>query len=247
MITKSEVKYIQSLGHKKFRDELNLFVAEGPKVVIELLNSPLLSIKSLYATPRWWQQHASLEARLPPEAAFEIGQADLQRISFLPAPNQVLGIFHQPEWPPVNPGGRVSLVLDGLQDPGNLGTILRVADWFGVTDIIASPESADVFNPKVVQSTMGSLGRVRVYYEELSAFLSRHPGIPGYATTLHGQPLASVGKIDEGLVFIGNESRGLSEALLQAADYHITIPGAGKAESLNAGVAAGIVLSWLLR
>lgn len=246
MITKSEVKYIQSLGHKKFRDELKQFIAEGPKVIIELLNSPDIALKSLYVTAAWRQEYSLLQDSLPAGAVIEIKEAELQRISFLSTPHQVLGVFYQPERRDLVPERRISLLLDGVQDPGNMGTLLRIADWFGIENIMASPESADIYNPKVVQSTMGSLGRVNVQYGDLPAFIKAHPGIPVYATTLNGQPLPAAGKIKEGLILIGNESRGISRDLLDAADYHITIPRYGRAESLNAGVAAGIVLSHLI-
>jgi TrmH family RNA methyltransferase len=244
MITRSEVKYIQSLGHKKFRDELKQFVAEGPKIVTELLGLPDSRVKAIYATAEWWQQQAPLRTRLTPEMAIEVKAEELERISFLTTPNQVLGVFQQPDRPVVTSlHNRVSLMLDGLQDPGNMGTIIRIADWFGVQHIIASKESADVYNPKVVQATMGSIARVQVLYEDLATFIGQHAGIPVYAATLGGQPLASVGKIKEGVVLIGNESKGINEDLLKAAQHKITIPGAGNAESLNAAVAAGIILS----
>jgi TrmH family RNA methyltransferase len=244
MITKSEVKYIQSLGHKKFRDELKQFVAEGPKIVIELLESPDCKVKAIYAMEEWWQQHSSLRARLATEGAVVVKAADLERISFLAAPNQVLGIFQQPALPEVTSfHNRVLLMLDGIRDPGNMGTLIRIADWFGIQYIIASKESADVYNPKVVQATMGSIARVHVLYEDLPAFLQQHTGIPVYAAMLDGQPVASVGKVKEGIILIGNESRGISGDLLQSVQHKITIPRAGGAESLNAAVAAGIILS----
>lgn len=244
MITRSEAKYIQSLGHKKFRDEEKLFVAEGPKIVAELADSMNSSIKTIYATKEWWQQQDALRARLPQEAAIEVTPAELERISFLTTPHQVLGIFRQRIAPSaMSFHSRVSLMLDGLQDPGNMGTIIRIADWFGVQQVIASKESADVYNPKVVQASMGSIARVHVLYEDLPAFLKNHAAIPVYAAALEGQPLASVGKLKEGIILIGNESKGVSEDLLKIAQHKITIPRIGEAESLNAAVATGIILS----
>ncbi|MBC8034233.1 MAG: RNA methyltransferase [Chitinophagaceae bacterium] len=247
MITKSEVKYIQSLGHKKFRDELNQFVAEGPKIVIELLNSPAILPKALYATSEWWRNNSTLRQSLSPEMAVEVKEQELERISSLTTPNQVLGVFHKMKQPP-NPSlqSRVSLMLDGIQDPGNMGTLVRLADWFGIGYIIAGIESADVYNPKVVQATMGSIARVQVLYRELSPFIRDCGAVPVYATTLDGAPLASYPKIKEGIVLIGNESKGIHPDLIAVATHKITIPRFGGAESLNAGVAAGIVLSHLL-
>lgn len=244
MITKSEVKYIQSLGHKKFRDELKQFVAEGSKIVIELLRSPHISLKAIYATEAWWLENASLRKDLPAEMVHEIKDAELERISFLSTPNQVLGIFSQPSLPSgISLKSRISLMLDGIQDPGNMGTIIRIADWFGIQNIIARKDTADVYNPKVVQATMGSIARVNVLYEDLIPFIKDHADIPVYATALDGEPLSSFGKIKEGILLVGNESKGIHQELLDAAKYRITIPRIGQAESLNAAVATGIVLS----
>lgn len=244
MITRSEVKYIQSLGHKKFRDELKQFVAEGPKIVAELAGSPVNIVNAIYGTAEWWRQQAALRSRLGADVAIEVKPEELERISFLTTPNQVLGIFRQPEIPEdISFHNRVSLMVDSLQDPGNMGTIIRIADWFGVQHIIASKDSADVYNPKVVQATMGSVARVQVVYEDLPVFLQQHTGIPVYAATLDGQPLSATGKIKEGIVLIGNESKGISGELLQLAACKITIPRKGAAESLNAAVATGIILS----
>lgn len=247
MITKSEVKYIQSLGHKKFRDEYKQFVAEGPKIITELLDAPDSGVKAIYGTAEWWQQHPSLRDRLPLEAVIEAKEEELARISSLSTPNQVLGIFYQQAAPAVTSlRDRISLMLDNLQDPGNMGTIIRIADWFGVQHIIASRESADIYNPKVVQATMGSIARVHVLYEDLPAFLEKHSNLPVYAATLGGDPLPSVGKIKEGFILIGNESKGINEDLLKATRHRITIPRVGAAESLNAAVATGIILSHII-
>lgn len=247
MITKSEVKYIQSLGHKKFRDEYQQFVAEGPKIITELLDAPGSRVKAIYGTAEWWQQQAHLRDRLPAEAVIEVREEELERISFLSTPNQVLGVFYQPAAPAATSlHNRVSLMLDNLQDPGNMGTIIRIADWFGVQHIIASRESADIYNPKVVQATMGSIARVHVLYEDLPAFLQKNTAVPVYAATLGGDPLPSVGKMKEGIILIGNESKGISKELLEFASCKITIPRVGAAESLNAAVASGIILSHII-
>lgn len=242
MIVKSQVKYIQSLGHKKLRDEEGVFIAEGPKLVNELLNAPNLSLVNLFAVEEWIKS-----IRLPniENEVIELSQSELERISFLTTPNQVLGIFRKPSFPDIKIKGKISLVLDNIQDPGNLGTIVRLADWFGVQQIICSEDSADVFNPKVVQATMGSISRIQVSYRLLTDFLEQHHDILRYAAMLEGEDITTMNPLGEGIIVIGNESRGINPDLLKMIDHKITIPKKGQAESLNAAVAAGILLSHL--
>ena len=137
-------------------------------------------------------------------------------------------------------------MLDTIQDPGNLGTIVRCADWFGVQQIICSRDCVDLYNPKVVQSTMGSISRVQVVYEDLSTFIHDHSPIPVYAATLKGNDVSKLPTITEGIILIGNESKGIEPELLSMVSHHITIPRKGNAESLNAAVATGIILSHLV-
>lgn len=240
-VSRSQVNYIQSLGHKKFRDEAGVFVAEGPKVVGELLGVPGMRCRQLYALGEWIASNA------PGVPAQEITQAELGRLSGLSTPNQVVAVFQKPVFaaPDFNEG--ITLVLDGIQDPGNLGTLIRTADWFGLAAVVCSPDSADVFNPKTIQSTMGSVGRVNVVYSDPVAVVSGCPGVPVYATALGGKDLFTMGRIDKGWIVIGNESKGIRPGLLGLATDLVTIPGAGRAESLNAAVAAGIVLAHLVK
>lgn len=239
MFVKSTVKYIQSLSHKKQRDADQVFVAEGPKLVEELLNSGTVRPKEIFATPEWAAEHARFK-----DIISVIDPANLERISFLATPNQVLGIFHKPAFPPATePPRGLTLLLDTIQDPGNMGTIIRTADWFGIDHIICSPECADAFSPKVVQSTMGSISRVHVEYAELTTYMELNPGIAVYAAALDGENIFEMGKVQEGFLLIGNESKGISPLLLARADHKITIPGAGRAESLNASVATAIILA----
>src|SRR5690349_12093028 len=149
MIVKSKVKYINSLGDKKQRDADRVFVAEGPKIINELLDEQSVFPVELFALKEWLDANETLGL-----AVHEIDEVLLSRLSFLSTPNNVVGIFRMPELPPLDLTNKLSLVLDGIQDPGNLGTIIRCADWFGVDQIICSKDSADVFNPKTVQSTM---------------------------------------------------------------------------------------------
>ena len=239
MVTKSQVKYIQSLGHKKFRDEEGVFVAEGPKIVGELLQAPNLRLRELYALKEW-------NGAPPHVQVTEVAPSELERLSGLSTPNQVLAVFGKPSFPPPDWGAGLCLVLDGIQDPGNLGTIVRIADWFGIGNIFASPDSADVFNPKAIQSTMGSIGRVNVVYGDPEAFLAKHPDLPLYAAVLEGQPLGEVGRVARGALVIGNESKGIRPGVMRLASRPITIPRVGQAESLNAAVATGIILSHMV-
>ena len=139
--------------------------------------------------------------------------------------------------------GKITLVLDTIQDPGNLGTIIRIADWYGVTDIICSDGCADMYNPKVVQSTMGSLGRVNVVYKDLLHWLQENKKVKIYSASLNGKAVQSLGRIKEGILIIGNEAHGISDEVMQLVNEKITIPKIGEAESLNAAVATGIILS----
>ncbi len=236
MISKNDVKYIQSLFHKKNRDAEGMFIAEGPKLVNDLLAGGL-QFKQLYALPAWAEQHPGLAA------VTIVTEADLERLSFLQTPNQVLAVLRKPALStcPVLQG-QVGLVLDGIQDPGNLGTILRIADWFGISEVIASDDTADLYNPKVVQATMGSIARVSVWYKQLDAWLATVT-VPVFGALLNGADIHYYGKIKEGLLVIGNEGRGIRPEVLPFIQQPLTIPGKGQAESLNAAVAAGIILS----
>ena len=245
MITRNQVKYIQSLGQKKCRDADHVFIAEGPKIVNELLNSENCNVIQIYALKDW-----IISTKTNAEV-IEVSPGELEKISQLTTPNQVLAIVKTMKWEddPVMKGN-ISLALDTIQDPGNMGTIIRLADWFGIRNILCSLDCADVYNPKVVQASMGSITRVRVEYVDLSAFLKANSDIRIYATVLSGKDITKMERISEGIIAIGNESRGVSQEILALANVQITIPGKGKAESLNAAVATGIILShlccWLL-
>ncbi|HEX4850150.1 MAG TPA: RNA methyltransferase [Puia sp.] len=242
MIVKSQVKYIQSLGHKKYRDEEGVFVAEGKKLVEELLGSPNLHPEQIYAVEDWLRGYS---ASNHPANTIQVSPSELERLSFLSTPNQVLALFRKPIFPEINFQGQITLVLDNLQDPGNLGTIVRTADWFGVRRIVCSEDSADVFNPKVVQATMGSIGRVQVVYSDLEELLTTNKKIPAYAAMLEGKSVHQINPMQEAFLVIGNEARGISSALSNLIPNKITIPRKGGAESLNAAVATGIILSYL--
>jgi RNA methyltransferase, TrmH family len=243
MITKATIKYIQSLQHKKVRDEFNSFFAEGPKVVAELLEHNIFECEAIYCTQMGYD---GLDKKLVNRLADKIcviQDFELEKISALTFANNVLAVFQKKAVPnSINIANSLTLVLDDIQDPGNLGTIIRIADWFGVKTIFCSTATADCYNPKVVQSTMASLGRVNVVYGDIKEMLQKHSNIKKYAAVLAGKNINSIGKIKEGIIIIGNESKGISTEIIAMADEKISIERIGEAESLNAGVAAGIIL-----
>jgi len=241
-VVKSKVRYVQSLSQKKVRDDEGVFVAEGPKIINELLGEPAIQLVELFAKREWINENDPTSA-----APVEVDDVMLSRLSHLSTPNQVLGIFRIPHQRDFVARGMVSLLLYNIQDPGNLGSIIRCADWFGVRQVVCSPDSADVFSPKAVQSTMGSIARVSVFYADPGRILGETRNIPVYAAALSGENISQMEPIDEGIIMIGNESRGLSEELLRLATKKITIPKKGGAESLNAAVATGIILSHLVK
>ena len=245
MLVKSQVKYIQSLSQKKLRDEEKVFVAEGPKIINELLAAPTTSLRQLFALDSYINKERDLLKGIDSQKIHTIDQATLERISFQSSPNQVLGLFSKPQFGEPKLGkGIITLALDGIQDPGNLGTIIRTADWFGINTIIASEDCADAFNPKVVQSTMASIARVNIVYRDLAEFL-KTTTVPVFAAVLEGKDLFDCDRITEGIIVIGNESRGIRPEVLQGSYLPITIPRKGLAESLNAAVATGIILAQL--
>ncbi|MBC7873160.1 MAG: RNA methyltransferase [Ferruginibacter sp.] len=245
MLFKQKVKYIQTLGQKKFRQEEGVFIAEGPKLVKELLDTDTSSVKEIFAVKEWMDDNrfdGNAGRNLP--IITEITASELQRISQLTTPNRVLAIVQQYDTGEIiTVKDRITLALYNLQDPGNLGTIIRIADWFGIEQVVCSPDSADLYNPKVVQATMGSIARIKVHYRELEEWLAVQENVPVYAASLAGEDITAIKKIKEGILIIGNESKGISPALAALANFHITIPQKGKAESLNAAVATGIILS----
>ena len=246
MLSKTIVKYIQSLAHKKLRDEHGVFIAEGPKVVAELLHSNKFPCKIICGLQSWMDDNAVLLRNISAEDKIEINESELERISLLQTPNKVMAVFYKKENELTDLKNNFSLMLDEIQDPGNMGTTIRTADWFGIKNIICSNECADCYNPKVVQASMGSLGRVNIIYTQLEEFIHENKGISIYAATLTGKHLSSFNKLKEGIILIGNESKGVKENLLRLAAEQITIPKYGEAESLNAGVAAGIILSHII-
>ncbi|MBN8687831.1 MAG: RNA methyltransferase [Chitinophagales bacterium] len=240
MLVKSRIKYIQSLGQKKFRDQSGCFIAEGPKIVQELLEAGL--VKEVYGLQEWIMENSQLLTGIE---SHEITEQELEKISQVKTPNKVLALLNQFSAQEPEVTNKLILALCGIQDPGNLGTIIRIADWFGVEQVVCSEDTVDVYNPKVVQSTMGSIARVKVLYKNLEDWLDSLTETTVYATVLEGADIRTIKKPVKGIILVGNESQGIPESLLAKANMRITIPRKGGAESLNAGVATGIVLSHL--
>ncbi|MDQ6755588.1 MAG: RNA methyltransferase [Bacteroidota bacterium] len=231
------------MSHKKFRDEHGVFIAEGPKIVEELLSSGKFICKILCALENSFNEHGIKNSA---EQVFEINEIELEKVSLLQTPNKVLAVFYKKEDKLTDIKNNISLMLDEIQDPGNMGTIIRTADWFGIKNIICSPECVDHYNPKVVQASMGSIARVNILYTGLSNFINNNSAVAVYAAVLQGTNVFSLGEIKEGIIIIGNESKGIKENLLNLSLKQITIPKYGEAESLNAAVACGIILSKLV-
>ena len=235
MLSRNEIKYIQTLFHKKNRDQEGLFIAEGVKIADELINSGF-SIQKIYAIKDWADKHAGADN------ITVVTEDELKRISNLETPNQVVAVIRKKVTSAIpDLHNKITLLLDGIQDPGNLGTIIRTADWFGVQNIIASPDTADVYNSKVVQSTMGSIARVNIIYTDLQVFLSANI-ITVCGAMLDGENIKTFKHGKECLLVIGNESKGIRDYIKPFIQKRIAIPKTGSAESLNAAVAASIIL-----
>jgi len=241
MLVKSQVKYIQSLGQKRQRDEDGVFIAEGPRLVGDLLAAVPAQFVELYASASWLGEHSALVAGIK---FHEVDDNDLERLSQLTTPNQVVAVIRKFVQPAaIEVKDQLVLALDTLQDPGNLGTIIRIADWFGIAQVVCSHDCADMYNPKVVQATMGSIARVKIIYTNLEEWLTSGEQLNIFATALEGKDIKKVGKLNEGIIVIGNEAKGINPAILALANEKITITRKGQAESLNAAVATGIILS----
>jgi TrmH family RNA methyltransferase len=244
MLSKNDFKYIQSLKLKKQRETEGRFVLEGPRLVMELLAAPMFHPATIYATSAFTTGLSNIPNAIQ---VVEISNNELERLSFLQTPHQCLAVATIPPALASQPQtGKWQLLLDGIQDPGNLGTIIRVADWFGVHPIFASEHTADCFNPKVVQASMGSILRVAVHYAPVMNWLN-NPELAVYGADMHGESIWNQNQFRPGLLVIGNEGNGINAELRQRIDTFISIPKTGAAESLNAGLAAGILLSHLLK
>lgn len=234
MLSKNQIKYIKRLGQKKFRLQERSFVVEGVKTINELLQSHL-KLHQLYTTE-------SINSNAKTENL--ITESDLKRISFLKTPNTALAVFKMPEFKPVHDNALI-VALDNVRDPGNLGTIIRLCDWFGVKDLVCSKQTVDCYNPKVLQATMGSITRVNVSYLDLDMFLN-DTEVPVFGAYMDGDIVYKNALPKQGVLVMGNEANGISKTIEQHITKRITIPRFGEiqaTESLNVATATAILLS----
>jgi TrmH family RNA methyltransferase len=245
MLSKSTISLLQSLQHKKFRREHGLFLVEGYKSVSEFINSAY-QLETIYHTQAVAPKMLKLSQKTN---SLEISSAILEKISALKTPPDVIAVVKIPQWPVLNAttlNKKFAIMLDGIQDPGNMGTIIRTADWFGIENIICSEDCVEVYNPKVVQATMGSLSRMNVHYVDLPSVLA-DTKLPIYGALLDGENIYSTNFGNEGLIVMGNEGNGLSDEVKRLVTKAITIPRAGNAESLNVAIATAIFCSEINR
>ena len=243
MLSKNLIKLVRSLDMKKFRKETNLFVAEGEKLVNDLIVSGVECYK-IIAT----EKQASILKNKKDVEIIIATDDELKKVSFLKSPQGIVGIFKQKNNIPdkKTPKHKLCLALDDVQDPGNLGTIIRIADWFGIEDIYCSIGTVDVYNPKTVQATMGAIARVKIYYVELPQFLaSLEKSIPVYGTFLNGRNMYEHKLSNNGIIVMGNEGNGIGSECEKFIDERILIPnyptGRATSESLNVSTATAIV------
>lgn len=246
MISKNKIKLIKSLEYKKYRDIHHLFLAEGNKIVTDLLHSKI-EVKTLIGTSEFLK---SVENLIKPGTEFIVSNhAGIKSASLLQNPQEVIALCQIPIYNPddADPSTQLLICLDNIQDPGNLGTIIRVADWFGIENIMCSSGMADTFNPKAVQASMGSLGRVKVHYSSLDTFLSAASakGVTIAGAYLNGENVFTSDLPESGILVMGNEGRGISECLASYISKKISIPSFSKsaahAESLNVATATAIL------
>jgi TrmH family RNA methyltransferase len=245
MISKSQISYIKSLHQKKNRKEQGLFIVEGLKSIQEFINSDYV-VDSVYYTENLMPKLDNLSRNIK---SVQITEPELSRISVLSTPQSILAVVQIPKQTDLNIKKLESsflLALDGVQDPGNLGTIIRTADWFGLNTILCSMDTAEVYNPKVVQASMGSLSRVNIIYTDLKVLFSQI-NFPVYGAVLDGKSIYETEFGLQGIILLGNEGNGISKDLQEIINYPITIPRYGKAESLNVAISASIFCSELRR
>lgn len=240
MISKNYIKLIHGLERKKNRDEQGKFVLEGEKMLLEIVNWKSDYLVHLFYT----EDFKSNISNFDESRCTEISEKELKTISRLQTPNKALAIFQK--WEPTAIKSDFYIALDGVQDPGNMGTIMRLADWFGIPEIICSKDTVDCFNPKVVQATMGAIFRVQVRYVDLEDYLPKL-NLPIYGALLEGENVYQTKLSPKGVLVLGNEGKGISSAIQQIIDKPISIPRFGDAESLNVSTAGAILMSEFFR
>ncbi len=240
MLSKNDIKWVKSLQLKKFRQKYSQFVVEGEKNITELLKSHF-SIAQIFAIPTWeTPKNIPLEVQI-------ISEDEMKKISFHPTPTSVLAVVNIPtdNKNAVQNNSNIVLALDSIQDPGNLGTIIRIADWYGLPEIICNIGCADVYNPKCIAATMGSFTRVKVHYGDIVEY-SRKNNFPIWCATLNGNSVYDTKISQKTILVIGNEGHGISKDIIDQCAKKITIPRIGKAESLNAAVSTAILIDNLI-
>jgi RNA methyltransferase, TrmH family len=243
MLSKADIKYIKSLQVKKYRKHEQCFIVEGAKSVQELLRSDFETVMLLGTTDFLSSNNIQLDSRVE-----EISEKELEGLGEFQTSTSALAVVKmKPNMPLMFSPNEFVLVLDDIRDPGNLGTIIRTADWYGIFKIIVSPETADFYNPKVISATMGSFTRTQIYYTDLPAFLGNTKDLPVYGAFLEGENIHRTKFGRGGLLVIGNESRGISESVEEFVTQKITIPRFGESESLNAAIATAVILDNIRR
>ena len=235
-ISKNQLKLITSLSQKKYRQKHNLFIAEGIKVVNELLNSSF-KVETLFCTE-------DFETTVSKDLITFISETELKKVSTLKSPNKVLGLFRIPEEKALQNSGLI-IALDTINDPGNLGTIIRLCDWFGVSELICSKDTVDCYNQKVVQASMGSLTRISIHYTDLKNYFTK-TSLPTFIADMNGENVYKASLPKEGILIMGNEANGVSEEIKELIQHKISIPRFGETqetESLNVATATAILLS----
>lgn len=249
MISKNQIKYIQSLHLKKYRDVEGIFIIEGIKLVTEFINSNSFEVKEIFATSEYISQYKSLLS-LKKMSVTEVSNDDLKRISLQPSPNQVLALVYSKtnNFNTDLAKNELTLFLDDIRDPGNLGTIIRIADWFGIKQVVCSKTTTELYNPKTLQASMGAVLRVNVLYMDFTELKNIIPNLPFYGAVLNGKNIYTT-KLSHGVIIIGNEANGISDAVLNSITHPITIPAASNngSESLNAANACGMICSEFFR
>jgi TrmH family RNA methyltransferase len=241
MLSKAKIKEIRALGIKKFRDEQGVFVAEGNKLVADMLL--VFECDWLIAHTPWM----ATQGDIPAKELILAEENDIRKISFLKTPQDVFAVFRKPyhALEEANPAAQLILALDGIQDPGNLGTILRLACWFGIEHIVCSPDTADVYSPKTVQATMGALAHIKIHYTNLYGYVKNHYSVPIYGTFLNGDNIYKTTLSQSGIIVMGNEGNGIHPEIESVISKKLFIPSyppdRKATESLNVATATAIV------
>ena len=249
MLSNKQLKYLKSLYQRKFRQKYGIFIAEGVKTAAEIIYDGNIQIERVLATDEWMEANVDFTTSLPEGVCQKVSENELNAVSLLKQPNQVFFVLKQQKhtFPATKNERSLFIYLDEIRDPGNMGTILRIADWFGVKWVFCSDKCVEIHNPKVIQSSMGAFLRIKTNVLPLTELKTKLPNTPIIGTTLDGSSLQNSNLTLPAIIVIGNESNGISKATQELLDHKISIPRhpEGGAESLNAAVATGIICSFI--